>query len=160
MPSNMIGNTITGNLPQRATGSVTGENLAGMNLADESARHRVLASGPVGPWRTLPGSHNVLYNERIRFDADGAGSMQTGSALGGVATQPFRWRCAGHGAIECQPIDPQPEVSAAGELEQSDWFRIAFVIEPQSTDMGKFWVLRETDAEGFWELMAPLVPAN
>ena len=60
MPSNMIGDTITGNLPQRARGSVTGENLGGMNLADESARHRVLASGPVGAWRTLPGSHNVL----------------------------------------------------------------------------------------------------
>ena len=57
----MTSNNVTGDLTRSATGSVTGgRKLAAMNLADESVRHRVLASGPVGAWRTLPGSHNVL----------------------------------------------------------------------------------------------------
>jgi hypothetical protein len=33
------------------------------------------------------------------------------------------------------------------------------MIEQQSTDTGSYWVLREHNAEGFWELTAPLVPA-
>jgi hypothetical protein len=123
----------------------------GMNLADESVRHGVLASGPVGVWRTVPGTHSALYRETIQFDADGTGRMQSGS-LSGTSTQPFRWRTAGHGVVECQPIyEP-------GELEESGWLHIAFVIEQQATDVGEFWVLREADADGFWDLMTPLVP--
>jgi len=38
--------------------------------------------------------------------------------------------------------------------------RLAQCAVPQLTDTGKFWVLRETNARGFWELMAPLVPNN
>jgi hypothetical protein len=44
-----------------------------MSLADESVRDRVLASGPVGVWRTVPGTHGVLYRELIQFNADGTG---------------------------------------------------------------------------------------
>ena len=36
-----------------------------MNLADASVRHSVLASGPLGAWRT-------------RFDADGTGRLPKG----------------------------------------------------------------------------------
>ena len=127
----------------------------GINLADESVR--VLASGPVGAWRTVPGTHSVLYRESIQFDADGTGRMQIGG-LSGTITQPFLWRSAGHGAVECQPLDDTPEVSATGEPEASDWLHIAFVIEQQATDAGEFWVLRETNSDGFWDLMTPVVP--
>ena len=147
---------MSGDLTRDATGSVTSEH----NLADESCRRRVLASGPIGAWRTLPGSHRALYDESIRFNADGTGSMQTRSTLSGATTQPFRWRLVGHGVIECQPIYQEPELSAAGTPEESDWFRTAFVIEPQSSDTGQCWVLRETDSDGFWDLLAPLVPDN
>ena len=67
--------------------------------------------------------------------------------------------------VECQPLDDKPEVSEPGESgesasEENDWFRIAFEIEQQATDAGEFWVLRETNADGFWDLMTPLVPDN
>jgi hypothetical protein len=133
-----------------------------MNLADESVRDRVLVSGPVGGWHTVPGTHSVLYRESIRFDVDGTGRMQSGG-LSGTTTQRFLWRSAGHGLVECQPLDDTPEVSEPGQSEESgseenDWLRIAFVIEQQATDAGEFWVLRETDSDGFWDLMTPLVP--
>jgi hypothetical protein len=130
-----------------------------MNLADESVRSRVLANGPVGGWHTVPGTHSVLYRESIQFDADGTGRMQSGG-LSGTTTQPFLWRSAGHGVVECQPIYDTPEISEAGEPEASDWLRIAFMIEQRATDVGEFWVLRETNSDGFWDLMTPLVPDN
>ena len=129
----------------------------GMNLADESVRDGVLASGPVGGWRTVPGTHSVLYRESIQFDADGTGRMQIGG-LSGTSTQLFRWRSTGHGVVECQPVDDTPEVGATDEPEASDWLRIVFVIEQLATDAGEFWVLRETYTDGFWDLMTPLVP--
>ena len=130
-----------------------------MNLADESVRHSVLTSGPLGTWRTVPGTHSALYRESIQFDANGTGRMQSGS-LSGTTTQPFRWRRAGHGVVECQPIYDAPEIGEAGAPEAADWFRIAFVIERKATDVGEFWVLREADADGFWNLMTPLVPES
>jgi hypothetical protein len=122
-----------------------------MNLANEWVRQGVLASGPVGMWRTVPGTHSALYRETIQFDADGTGRMQCGG-LSGTSTQPFRWRTAGHGVVECQPI------YEIGKSEESGWLRIAFVIEQQATDAGEFWVLRETNSDGFRDLMTPLVP--
>jgi len=130
-----------------------------MNLADESVRDRVLASGPIGGWHTVPGTHSVLYRESIQFDADGTGRMQSGG-LSGTTTQPFLWRSTGHGVVECQPLDDEPEVGEPGETEENDWLRIAFVIERRATDAGEFWVLRETNSNGFWDLMTPLVPDN
>jgi hypothetical protein len=147
---------VTRNMTSGVATAVTGR----LDLADESCRQRVLASGPVGAWRTLPGSHRALYDESIRFHADGTGSMQTGSGLSGATTQRFLWRCAGYGVVECRSIYPEPEVSATGAPEESDWFRIGFLIETRATDVGKFWVLRETSSDGFWDLMAPLVPDN
>jgi hypothetical protein len=129
-----------------------------MNLADASVRHRILTSGPLGAWRTVPGTHGALYCESIQFDADGTGRMQSVSSLGGTTTQPFRWRSAGHAVVECQPIYDMPEIGEAGAPEASDWLRITFVIEQRATDVGEFWVLREADADGFWDLMTPLVP--
>jgi hypothetical protein len=125
-----------------------------MNLADESVRNRVLASGPVGGWRTVPGTHSVLHRESIQFDADGSGRMQSGG-LSGTTTQAFLWRSAGHGVVECQPLDDKPE---AGAPEENGWLRIAFVIEQRATDVGQFWVLREANSDGFWDLMTPLAP--
>ena len=130
-----------------------------MNLADESVRDRVLASGPIGGWHTVPGTHSVLYRESIQFDVDGTGRMQSGG-LSGTTTQPFLWRSTGHGVVECQPLDDEPEVGEPGETEENDWLRIAFVIERRATDAGEFWVLRETNSNGFWDLMTPLVPDN
>jgi hypothetical protein len=132
---------------------------SGMNLADATVRHFVLTSGPLGTWRTVPGTHTVLYRESIQFDADGSGRMQSGS-LSGTTTQPFLWRSAGHGMVECQPVDDKREVGEPEEPEENDWLRIAFVIEQQATDVGEFWVLRETNSDGFWDLMTPLVPDN
>jgi hypothetical protein len=72
--------------------------------------------------------------------------------------QPFVWRVAGHGVVECQPVYATAETDAAGQSEASDWFRLSLVIESQATDTGTCWVLRERNSGGFWELAAPLVP--
>jgi hypothetical protein len=128
-----------------------------MNLADESVRDRILASGPVGGWRSVPGTHSALYRESIQFDADGTGRMQSGG-LGGTSTQAFLWRSAGHGAVECQPLHDEPEVDETGAPKEIDWLRIVFVIERRATDVGEFWVMREANSDGFWGLMTPLVP--
>jgi hypothetical protein len=128
-----------------------------MNLADKSVRDRILASGPVGGWHTVPGTHSVLYQESIQFDADGTGRMQSGG-LSGTSTRAFLWRSAGHGVVECQPLDDKREVDETGAPEENDWFRIAVVIEQRATDVGQFWVLREANSDGFWDLMTPLVP--
>jgi hypothetical protein len=129
----------------------------GMNLADESVRDGILASGPVGGWCTVPGTHSVLYQESIQFDADGTGRMQI-SGLSGTSTQLFRWRSTGHGLVECQPLDDEPEADEAGMSEDNGWLRIAFVIEQKATDAGQFRVLREAHSDGFWDLMTPVVP--
>ena len=105
----------------------------------------------------MPGTHSVLYRESIQFDVDGTGRMQSGG-LSGTTTQRFLWRSAGHGVVECQPLDDKPEVGEPGETEENDWLRIAFVIEQRATDAGEFWVLRETNSDGFWDLMTPVVP--
>jgi hypothetical protein len=130
-----------------------------VNLADESVRNRVLASGPVDGWRTVPGTHSVLYRESIQFDADGTGHMQSGG-LSGTTTHAFLWRSAGHGVVECQPLDDGPEVDEADadEADHNGWLRIAFVIEQRATDAGQFWVLRETHSDGFGDLMTPVIP--
>jgi hypothetical protein len=60
--------------------------------------------------------------------------------------------------VECQPSYDTPEAGKTGTPEESDWFRITFVIEQQATDVGEFWVLREANSDGFWDLMTPLVP--
>jgi hypothetical protein len=131
-----------------------------MNLADETLRDRILADGPVGAWRTVPGTHTVLADESILFNRDGTGAWRCRSFLSGNTVQSFVWRVAGHGVVECQPVYEAPQTDAAGSPEASDWFRLALVIEPHATDTGTCWVLRERNSDGFWELAAPLVPAD
>jgi hypothetical protein len=128
-----------------------------MNLADESVRNRLLDSGPVGGWRTVPGTHSALYRETSQFDAEGSGHMQSGG-LSGTTTQAFLWRSSGHGVVECQPLDDGSEADETAAPEENGWLRIAFVIEQRATDVGQFWVLREANSDGFWDLMTPLVP--
>jgi hypothetical protein len=134
-----------------------------MNLADERVRERLALNGPVGLWKTMPGSHTRLFDESIRFDADGSGEMNLRSALGGAQRLRFRWHCERYATVACQPVDdeptPMPMPTPAGEPEPADWFRIAFCFEQSASDVGSHWVMRERDTEGFWELMTPLVPA-
>ena len=130
-----------------------------MDLSNERVREWLATNGPVGAWHTYPGTHQRLFDDEIRFDADGSGEMRLRSLLGGEHHARFRWRYDGHGVVSCQPIYDQPILSNTGEPEVSDWFRIPFRFERATSDVGTFWVLRETDASGFWELMYPLVPA-
>jgi len=84
-----------------------------MNLADESVRDRVLANGPVGGWHTVPGTHSVLYRESIQFDVDGTGRMQSGGhERNDHAAIPVAQ--AGHGVVECQPLDDKPRSASPG----------------------------------------------
>jgi hypothetical protein len=130
-----------------------------MNLADERVRERLAQNGPVGRWKTVPGTHVVLFDESIRFDADGSGEMRQYSELGGARQERFRWRSEERGTVMCQLIDDEPMLSDVGEPETTSWFRIRFCFERHETDVGSFWVMRERGTEGFWELMMPLVPA-
>jgi hypothetical protein len=131
-----------------------------MNLADELLRHRLLTNGPVGLWRTMPGSHTQLFDDLIDFRQDGSGEMRTRSAMHGTHTLRFVWRVAGHGVVECQPVYDVPEMDDHGQPEAADWFRLVFAFEQSSSDVGSHWVLKERDAPGFWELNAPLVPVE
>jgi hypothetical protein len=129
-----------------------------MNLADDRWRQLVLMHGPLGRWRTLPGSHTNLFDEFIEFRADGSGELHTSSVLRGAEALRFNWRLLDPGVIECQPIYDTPELGDDGELEAADWFRLPLVIEQQRSDAGMHWVLKERGAPGFWELSAPIVP--
>jgi hypothetical protein len=129
-----------------------------MDLSDERWRHRVLTNGPRGCWVTVPGSHTQLFDERICFDDDGMGRLDTHSVLRGHESLRFRWRMAEYAVVECQPVYDAAALGDDGEPESSDWFRIAFSVEPRSTDAGTHWALREKGTEGFWELTAPLIP--
>jgi hypothetical protein len=132
-----------------------------LNLADEHVRHRVLSNGPVGAWRTLPGSHTEVIDDGIVFRADGSGEMRTHSALAGDSTQRFLWRVGGAWAVvECQPIYDTPELGPDGLPEAADWFRLALEVVPQATDAGEFWALKERGTAGLWWLLAPVVPAD
>jgi hypothetical protein len=130
-----------------------------MDLADERVRERLAQNGPVGRWKTVPGTHIVLFDGSIWFDADGSGEMRQRSVLGGVHQERFRWRSDERGTVMCQPIEDEPILSDAGEPETSSWFRIRFCFEQYETDVGTYWVMRERGHDGFWDLMMPLVPA-
>ncbi|MEY4561627.1 MAG: hypothetical protein RLZZ618_904 [Pseudomonadota bacterium] len=131
-----------------------------MNLADEHWRHAILTHGPRGMWRTVPGTHTQLFDEAIRFDTDGSGEMRQRSVMSGETALKFSWRATAYGVIECQPVCDTPSFDDDGEPEASDWFRIRFEFRELTTDAGTSWVLQERDADGFWELTAPLVPAG
>lgn len=53
-----------------------------------------------------------------------------------------------------------PELTGNSQVEAADWFRLPFAIEPETSDTGTQWALRETGTSGFWELSAPLVPVD
>jgi hypothetical protein len=131
-----------------------------MNLADEVLRHRLLTNGPLGLWRTMPGSHTQLFDDLIDFRPDGSGEMRTSSAMHGASTLRFVWRVAGYGVVECQPVYDTPELDDQGQPEVADWFKLPFGFEQSSSDAGVHWVLKERGAPGFWELNAPLVPVE
>jgi hypothetical protein len=129
-----------------------------MDLSDERCRHDILTNGPRGQWRTLPGSHTQLFDEAINFHGDGTGELRTNSVMHGPEALRFSWRVVAYGVLECKPIYDELETGADGEPVAADWFRLTFVIERQSTDAGSYWVLKERNTPGFWELTAPLVP--
>jgi hypothetical protein len=131
-----------------------------MNLADDVLRHRLLTNGPLGLWRTMPGSHTQLFDEFIDFRPDGSGDMHTSSAMHGAHRLRFVWRAVAYGVVECQPVYDVPELDNQGQPEVADWFRLPFALEQHSSDNGTHWVLKERNAPGFWELNAPLVPVE
>jgi len=108
----------------------------------------------------VPGTHTVLFNESINFRHDGTGELHQDSVMFGPDALRFSWRVVGYGVVECQPIYDVPEIGDDGEPETADWFRLPFVIEQHSTDTGSYWVMRERDREGFWDLGLPLVPVE
>jgi hypothetical protein len=130
-----------------------------MNLADERVRERLAENGPVGRWKTMPGTHTLLFDDSIRFDADGSGEMRLASAFGGTEELRFRWRSQGHGTLACHVIYDEPVLSDDGTPEPVDWSRIAFCFEQHASDTGSYWVMRQRGTQGFWELMLPIVPA-
>jgi hypothetical protein len=134
-------------------------NARPIDLADERVRERLALNGPLGCWKTMPGTHALLFDDSIRFDADGNGEMRLSSALGGVERIRFRWRSEGHATVACQLLYDEPVLSNDGEPEIADWSRIMFCFERHSSDVGTYWVMRERETAGFWELMIPLVPA-
>jgi hypothetical protein len=107
----------------------------------------------------MPGSHTQLFDERIDFRHDGSGEMRTSSVMHGDKTLCFVWRMGGYGVVECQIVYAVPEPDDQGQANAEDWSRLPFVFELHRSDTGAYWVLRQPNTPGFWELSAPVVPA-
>ncbi len=76
-----------------------------MNLGDEGTRDRLLTCGPLGSWRTLPGTHIQLVDESIDFREDGTGEMRRDTGLYWVlkgSSTPGFWECT----LPLVPIPP------------------------------------------------------
>jgi hypothetical protein len=134
-------------------------SIGELKLADAEVRERLLSNGPLGQWRTIGGSHTLLSDDSIRFEADGSGEMCLRSLMLGEVRRRFRWRSEAHGVIACQPLPGEPETSEAGDTEAQDWYRIEYLFERDSSDTGTYWVMRERATKGFWDLVLPVVPA-
>jgi hypothetical protein len=132
--------------------------LQRMNLADEAERNHLRTKGPLGRWQTVPGTHTQLSNECFNFREDGTGEMNTSSMMHGDEVRRFLWRMLDHGVVECQLVYDTPEVDDNGQPEESDWLRLPFVFEQQSTDSGLYWVLKQPNHSGFWDSNFPIVP--
>jgi hypothetical protein len=145
--------------PRHAPASTPLWHARAMNLADERVRERLALNGPLGAWKTLPGTHSLLFDDSIRFDADGGGEMCLRSALGGELRLRFRWRSEAYGVLGCQVQYDDPVLSDSGEPEEDEWSHIPFFFEQHASDTGSYWVMRQRERDGFWELMLPLVPA-
>ncbi len=133
-------------------------NVIPMNLADEALRHRLLSNGPVGRWQTMPGTHTHLGVDVIEFRDDGRGEMNMSSVMIGKETLAFLWRSVEPGVVECQIVYEVPELDDVGQPEANDWSRLPFAFEQQHSDTGTYWVLKQSNATGFWELNTPLIP--
>jgi hypothetical protein len=131
-----------------------------LNLDDENQRNCVLAEGPVGRWRVLPGTHTVLSDGQVYFDSGGEGHITSSSLKNGERQLRFLWRMVGSGLVECQPQHEPPLLDDDGQPETDDWHRICFTIERLASDVGHFWALSETNSHGFWELQSPVVPMD
>jgi len=69
-----------------------------MDLREERVRRRMLDEGPIGEWRTRPGTDTVLMEDDIRFGPEGTGAFRQDSVLLGEHVQPF-----GNGWALCDP---------------------------------------------------------
>jgi hypothetical protein len=135
-------------------------NSAGVDLRDARVRLRMLTDGPVGDWVTVHGTHTVLMYDVIRFAPDGTGETRSDSILGGPTLEHFTWSVARPGLLTCFVLDAtwMPEPGSDDDLESDETQNVGFQFEEHHTDVGTFWVMREPDRDGFWNLAFPLVP--
>ena len=123
------------------------------DLDNPVVRARIVTKGPVGHWRTVPGTQPALAGDSIQFDPDGSGRLHSWSVIHGPQTESFRWRLSEPGVLALRPDPAQP-----GEA----WQRVPFMIERRTGDpvlyTEVYWALRETAGAGFWWLPGPIVP--
>ena len=124
------------------------------DLDDPVVRARIVTEGPIGHWRTVPGTQPATESDSIEFDCDGSGRLHSWSMVHGPQTESFSWRMVESGVLALRP-DPAP----VGEA----WQRRPFRLERRSGDPRLYdevyWALRETTGSGFWWLRGPIVPA-
>jgi hypothetical protein len=111
-----------------------------------------MAEGPVGEWRSMPGTATAMMCDEIRFASDGTGESYSDSLLGGEHVKQFTWKLVGTGLLECIVRD---EVLDPDGLETE---KVGFRFEEQHSDIGTFWVMCDPDGSGFWDLFWPVVP--
>ena len=138
----------------------SGPNPSDVDLRDARVRRRMLTEGPVGVWETLPGTHTALMYDVIRFAPDGTGETCSDSVLGGETVAHFTWSVVRPGLLTCVVTDAtwMPEPGGDDYPEPDETQRVDFQFEERHTDVGTFWVMREPDRDGFWDLAFPLVP--
>jgi hypothetical protein len=138
----------------------SGPSSASVDLRDARVRRRMLTEGPVGEWVTLPGTHTALMYDVIRFAPDGTGETCSDSMLGGETVEHFTWSVARPGLLACVVTDAtwMPEPGMDDEPEPDEAQKVGFQFEEQHSDVGTFWVMRDSDGDGFWNLAFPVVP--
>jgi hypothetical protein len=138
----------------------SGPNSADVDLRDARVRRRMLTEGPVGEWVTLPGTHTALIYDVIRFAPDGTGEIRGDSTLGGETVEHFTWSVARPGLLTCVVTDatwmPAPDMDDDPEPDETQ--KVGFQFEEQHSDVGTFWVMCDSDRDGFWNLAFPVVP--
>lgn len=129
-----------------------GPDPSNVDLRDARVRRRLLTEGPVGEWETLPGTHTALMYDVVRFAPDGTGETRSDSVLGGEIAEHFTWSVVRPGLLACVVVD------TSSDPDPDETQKVGFQFAEQHSDVGTFWVMRDPDWDGFWNLALPVVP--
>lgn len=117
---------------------------------DAPHKDRILRFGPLGWWRTVAGTADVLALADVVFFPDGSGTITQRSVLSGVETTGFQWKLTDPGILGLR--DPDDDEPGGPEY----WWRVPIAFRVEQSDLGEVEVMHQAGSEGFWWLISPL----